>query len=135
MAKKRPEKPEYFHHSVLVSLRGIWYVLRSQRHMQVHSFFMLVAIFLGWFFGISRFEWMVLWMSVGSVLIAECLNTAVEVAVDLTTKEYKVRAMISKDVAAGAVVLAAIQSGIVGYLLFFDRLATLICGGIDSFGY
>lgn len=128
-------KPDTFRHSVVVSMRGIWYVLRTQRHMQVHSFFMGVAILLGCCFDISRFEWMILWLSIGTVLVAECLNTAIEVAVDLTTKRYRVRAMVSKDVAAGAVVLAALQSGIVGYLLFFDRLVNLVYGGNIPLGF
>ena len=134
MRKKRPEKPVSFHHSVGVSLRGIWYVIRTQKHMQIHSALMSVSVVLGWWFHINRYEWMILWLSIGAVLVAESLNTAIEVAVDLTTKEYRIRAMVSKDVAAGAVVLAAIQSGIVGYLLFFDRLVTLISGGFP-FGF
>ena len=53
------------------------------------------------------------------VIIAEVMNTAIEATVDLVTKEYHPMAKIAKDVAAGAVVLAAINAVIVAILIIF----------------
>ena len=54
--------------------------------------------------------------------MAEMFNTAIERTVDLITDQYHQLARIAKDVAAGGVLIAAINALVVGYLLFFDRL-------------
>lgn len=63
-----------------------------------------------------------LFISIALVLIAEMINTAIERAVDLITEEFHPLARLSKDIAAGGVLIAALNSLVVGYLLFFDRL-------------
>ena len=52
-------------------------------------------------------------------------NTAIEKAVDLVTDEYHVLAKIAKDVAAGGVLVAALNSVVVGYILFYDKLTDI----------
>ncbi len=88
-----------------------------------------MAMGMAWFFHLSRMEWMLLFISMGVVFSAELLNTAVELSVDLTTKKTKIRAMLSKDVAAAAVLVASFQAMGVGYLIFWQRFVTLILGG------
>jgi diacylglycerol kinase len=56
------------------------------------------------------------------VMMAEIINTAIEVNVDLVTKQMRPRAMIAKDVAAGAVFFASIGAVIIGILIFYDHV-------------
>ena len=63
-----------------------------------------------------------LFFAIALVLLAEMFNTAIEVGIDLVTKEYHPLAAIAKNVAAGAVLIAAINAVVVGYLIFFPRL-------------
>ena len=56
------------------------------------------------------------------VIVTELINTAIEKTIDLITEEYHQLAKVVKDIAAGAVLLSAINAVAVGYLLFFDRL-------------
>ena len=80
---------------------------------------------LGIVLKISGVEWAILALSVFLVLGTEMMNTAVEAAVDLYTEEYNEKAKIAKDVAAGAVVLTALNAVIVSYFLFADKIIEL----------
>lgn len=126
---RKPVKPTSFLGRVRVSFRGIGFAIRSQLHMRIHVFFTILAVLLGLYVGLSMVEWALLSLSIALVVIAECVNTAIEITVDMVTKQYRLRAMLAKDVASGAVTLAAIQAVVVGYLLFFHRFVTLLLSG------
>ena len=64
-------------------------------------------------------------MAISFVLIAEMLNTAIEHVVDLVTDEDDPRAKIAKDVAAGAVLIAAVNAVAVAYLVFYDKITSV----------
>ena len=59
------------------------------------------------------------------ILFAEMVNTAIETVVDLYTDLYHPKAKIAKDVAAGGVVITAINALIVAYFLFFDKISDI----------
>ena len=63
-------------------------------------------------------------LTITFVFFAELINTAVEAVVDLITEKYNEYAKIAKNVAAGAVLLAAVNSLIVGYLVFYRKLSS-----------
>lgn len=111
------------------AIRGIFHALYAERHMGIHMLAAFIAISAGIYFRIDRTEWLCLLLSITLVLVTESVNTAIELSVDLTTRKRKLRAMLSKDVAAGAVLIAALNSVITGYIIFFDRLIALFKGG------
>jgi diacylglycerol kinase len=96
---------------------GVSHVLRTQRNARIHLSVALLVIVAGLWLGLSRTEWAIIALTIGSVLAAESLNTVAEAAVDLATAEYHPLAQIAKDVAAGAVLLMAITAVIVGVLI------------------
>ena len=96
---------------------GVLHVLRTQRNARIHLSVALVVTVVGLWLGLSRIEWAIIALTMGSVLAAESLNTVAEAAVDLATTEYHPLAKIAKDVAAGAVLLMAITAVIVGVLI------------------
>lgn len=98
--------------------------------MRAHVLIALLVMIMAGVLGVSRMELAVLVFVIGLVMVAEMLNTAVEVAVDLVTKEFHPLARRAKHVAAGGVLIAAVASVIVGYLIFFDRLASLAHGSL-----
>lgn len=104
---------------------GIIHVLRTQRNMRVHFATAALVLVVSLFFGFSRMEYIVLFLTISFVIVAELFNTAIELAIDVTTNTFDPIAMIAKDVAAAAVLLAAINSLVVGYLIFFDHLARI----------
>jgi len=109
--------------SFKVAFRGVGFVIYSQRNMKIHLFLGSVAILIAIMLRISSLtKWLALLISIALVLITEAMNTAVEVSVDLTTKKRKFRAMMSKDIAAGAVLIAAINAIIIGSIIFYSEL-------------
>ncbi len=77
---------------------------------------------LGFYFHISAMEWIALVFAIGFVLVAEALNTAIEIDIDLTSPEYHPYARDTKDAAAGAVLLAVFVSIIVGLIIFLPHI-------------
>lgn len=104
------------------AVSGIIYALKRERNMKIHFTISAIVIFLSLFFNFSRPELLLLLFSITLVLITEMINTAIEATIDLITNEFHPLARVVKDIAAGAVLIAAINSLVVGYLLFFDRL-------------
>ncbi len=106
------------------AVSGIIIALKTERNMRIHYLIAILVITLSLFFDFSRIEFLLLLFSISLVVVAEMFNTALEKVIDLVTQDYHPLARIVKDVAAGAVLIAAINSIVVGYLLFFDRLSS-----------
>jgi diacylglycerol kinase (ATP) len=104
------------------AFEGVIHVVRTQRNMRLHFLAAPLVLVLGIVLGASRFEILALILSVSFVLIAEMINTALEKAIDLATSSFDPVARAAKDIAAGAVLVAAVTAVFVGYLVFGPRL-------------
>jgi diacylglycerol kinase (ATP) len=104
------------------AFEGIVYVLRTQRNMKIHFAIAILVFVASLFFDLSRIELIVLLLTIAFVLVMEMINTAVEAAIDTFGTAFDPMAKIAKDVAAGAVLIAAVNAIAVAYLIFFDRL-------------
>jgi diacylglycerol kinase (ATP) len=107
--------------SINHAIAGIIYSITTQRNMKIHATVAIAALLLGLWADLSRMELLMLLFAVVLVLITEMLNTAIEAVVDIASPGFHQLAKIAKNVAAGAVLLAALNSVIVGFLLFFDK--------------
>ena len=111
------------------ALEGIAYALRYHPSIFIQLLCGFAAVALGFAVGLSRVEWMILSLTVGAVLAAELLNTAVEVTLDHMTKDHHMRVKHAKDVAAGAVFVISCIAVVVGLLLFIPRFLFLFTVG------
>lgn len=107
---------------------GIVHTLKTQRHMRFHFLTVVLVLGVGALYGLDHYEVLILLFTISLVLIAEMFNTALEAIVDLTTEVYHPLAKFAKDIAAGAVLITAINALVVGFVLFFDerRIAALV---------
>lgn len=108
--------------SFYYALEGIKYTIKHERNMQIHLLIMCLVIVAGFVFKITWFEWLICFILFGLVLSLELLNTAIENVVDLVTEEQQKKAKIAKDTAAGAVLIVAIISAIIGLCIFLPYL-------------
>ena len=115
-----------FTKSVNAAIDGILYTFRSERNMKLHYLACLLVLIASLFFDFSKMEFIVL---LGAITMVVMINTAVEKTVDMVTQEYNPLAKIAKDVAAGAVLVSAIYSVGVAYILFYKKL-TLLTGNL-----
>jgi diacylglycerol kinase len=100
------------------AFRGIWSALRSEVHMRYHAVATVVVVGLGLYCRLERLEWALVGLAVAGVWTAELMNTAIEALTDLASPDFHPLAGKAKDVAAGAVLLAAAGAVVVGALVF-----------------
>jgi diacylglycerol kinase (ATP) len=104
------------------AFEGIIHVLRTQRNMRIHFMIAAGVLIAAVAIGVDRLELIALLISVAFVLIAEMINTAIEGAVDVSTTSFDPNAKLSKDIAAGAVLIATVNAVAVGYLVFSEAV-------------
>lgn len=122
-AKSKIENPKpKIINSFGFAFAGLLHVLRTQRNFRIHIAIALVMSLVGWLLGLNPTEWAVFGVTVIVVLAAEMTNTMVEALVDLVSPGYHPLAKVSKDVAAGVVLLTAIGAMLVGLLIFGPKL-------------
>ena len=104
------------------AIDGIIHTIQTQRNMKIHIAVAIGVLIFSLFFDLSKMELLVLSIAITLVLVMELVNTAIEATIDLFANYYHPLAKIAKNAAAGAVLIAAINAVLVGYLIFFDRL-------------
>jgi diacylglycerol kinase (ATP) len=108
------------------AFRGLGLLLRTEANARLHLAATLAVIAAGFGCKISRAEWIAVIAAIGLVWTAEGVNTAIEAVVDLASSEPHPLARRAKDVAAGAVLLAAVAAAVIGGLVFGPRLLALV---------
>ncbi len=119
MLKKRLNSFRY-------AITGIVSLIVSQPNARIHLLAAVVVILAGWRFELDRAEWCLLALAITVVLMAEAFNTALEHLTDLVSPEHHPLAGKAKDVAAGAVLLAAIGAMTVGAIIFLPKIFALL---------
>ena len=105
--------------------RGVLLVVKTTHNAWVQIAVLLGAVVAGFYFDISRGDWELLILAVGLVLATEAFNTAIEIDIDLTSPTYHPYARDSKDVAAGAVLIAAAAAAMLGVIIFGPHMLQL----------
>ncbi len=104
---------------------GIVSSFKSEKNMKIHIAVMVLVIICGFIFKLNISEWITCVISFGIVIGSELFNTAIETIVDMISPEYNEKAKLAKDLSAGAVLVFAISSAIVGLLIFIPKIITL----------
>ena len=119
---KQPFSPGKRLLSFKFALNGILYMLKTQHNFWIHLVAAGTVVFAGFYFGLSTMEWVLICLTIGGVLTAESLNTAIELLVDKVSPEFNKKAGLIKDVAAGAVLILSIAAAITGALIFIPKI-------------
>jgi len=117
-----------FWRSLNQARRGFVYAWKTEGHMQFHILAGAIVMGAAWWLRLSRLECLLLVYAIGAVIAAEVLNTAVELVVDLVQPNFHPLAGMAKDVAAGAVLVAAVQAVFIGIGIFWLPLRNWIGG-------
>jgi diacylglycerol kinase (ATP) len=107
------------------AVRGMGIILKTQHNFWIQLLAAGIVAMLGIHFHIMAVEWAVLVLAATAVFVAESFNTAIEIDIDLTSPQYHPYARDTKDVAAGAVLLAVIGAILVGCVIFVPKIALL----------
>jgi diacylglycerol kinase len=113
--------PKKFIKSFKHARAGAEHALRTQRNIWIHFLVALGALAMALWLKISLVEFALLLLTITFVIVIEMLNTALEEAVNLIQPQQHPLAALAKNVAAGAVLVAALGSVVVGLLIFTPR--------------
>jgi diacylglycerol kinase (ATP) len=107
------------------AFRGLAYAFRQEHNLWIHTLAAIAAIAMGLILKISSLEWMLIALVIAGVFGAELFNSAIESLVDLCTPDINKKAGLIKDMAAGAVLIAALGALVVGLVVFIPKLVSL----------
>ena len=104
------------------ALRGIAVFIRITPNFWVHFFTLLALILLGAFFRLTTNEWLILILANALVIAAEAVNSAIEIDMNLTHPGRHDMVRDTKDIAAGAVLIAGVTAWIIDLLIFLQHV-------------
>lgn len=122
MAKKKKK----FSDSVRYSLRGIVHGVSSERNVKIQVLIGVVVIFLAAYLGIPKLEFILIIFAVFLVIILELVNTTLERLIDKIHPKYDKDYEKIKDLMAGVVFLGVLLAILVGFLILFEPLVSLL---------
>lgn len=104
------------------AFQGIVSALKEEPNLKFHFLAALLVVILGGLLNISSTDWIMVIILIGLVISLELTNTAIEAVVDEFTNDHHPGAKLAKDISAGAVLVAAVTSAILGIIIFLPYL-------------
>ncbi|WP_392346891.1 diacylglycerol kinase family protein [uncultured Polaribacter sp.] len=111
--------------SLKFAFKGAWLLLTTEDSIKAQVFMAIIVTLMGFFFDISNIEWMLQFLAIGMVLVAEALNTAVEKIADFVHPDFHIKIGFIKDIAAGAPTFAGIISLILAGFIYIPKINLL----------
>ncbi|MDE3839650.1 diacylglycerol kinase [Bacillus methanolicus] len=112
--------------SFVFAYEGIVSAIKNERNLKIHLVIAVGVIIAGFIFSLSALEWVAVIVAIGGMLSLELLNTAIERIVDLVTDDFHPLAKQAKDAAAGAVLIYAVMSAIIGLIVFVPKILNFL---------
>lgn len=114
------------------AMNGIITAISTQRNITIHFIIGILIFLISLFFDLSRIEVIILCFTVGAVIAAELINTAIENLTDMITMKYHPKAKVAKDTAAGAVLVMAFSAILIGYGIFYGKITHFTTSVLNS---
>ena len=112
-----------FQKSVMYALNGIRLAFRSQRNFRKHILIAILTFSIAFFLHVELIEFCMIIFANMFVLVVEMLNSVIEFVIDAYYKnKWAKLAKLSKDIAAGAVLLSAVSSAVISFLIFANKI-------------
>jgi len=108
------------------SLAGIKHSFKYENNLKIQLVFAVIVIISAIILKFEYIKLSILFITIGFVIFAELINTAIELALDLYTEEYNENVKVIKDISSGAVLVASIVSVFVGISLFLPEIINIL---------
>lgn len=108
---------------------GVMFSFKHEPNFRIHLVFAILVVIAGFLFRVEKGDWLILILTIGVVLTAELMNTAVEKICDRFMQEQDPFVKIVKDSAAASVLIVSIAAAIIGLIIFLPYLFKFINGG------
>lgn len=103
--------------------KGALLLIKTEASIKVQFVIAILVTIAGFYFNISATEWMLQTLAIGLIMSIEGVNTAIEKISDFVHPEHHAKIGFIKDVSAGAVMIAAIVSIIIGCIIYIPKIA------------
>lgn len=107
------------------AFKGVWLLMTTEHSIMAQLFIAFVMTVMGFYFSITKNEWMFQILTIGLVLGIEGMNTAVEKIADFVHPDHHQKIGFIKDVAAGAVLFAGFVAVVMGFIIYFPYFLNL----------
>lgn len=104
------------------AIKGAWILIKTEPSIQVQVAISIIMTIVGFYFDLTRTEWMFQIFAIGLVLSTEGLNSAIEGIADFVHPDFHTKIGYIKDVAAGAVLFAALTAIIIAAIIYIPYL-------------
>ena len=108
--------------SFMYAIKGLIKTFKEEQNLRIQTTAGIMVVFLGFYFRVSEFEWIILILIIGLVLLMELANSAVERVTDVLKPRINDYVKEIKDIMAGAVMLASIVAVIIGLIIFIPHI-------------
>ncbi|NHN24709.1 diacylglycerol kinase family protein [Flavobacterium jejuense] len=108
--------------SILFAVKGAFKLATTEHSVMVQLSIAFTLVIAGFYFGITKEEWLIQTLATGLVLGIEGINTAVEKIADFIHPDYHKKIGFIKDIAAGAVFFAALTAITIGCIIYIPYL-------------
>lgn len=107
------------------AVRGVYRLLRTCANARIHLLATVIVVGLGIWLKLARSEWLWITLAIAGVWAAEGVNSAIETLADRVSRDHDALIKEAKDLAAGAVLVAALAAAAIGLIIFIPRLLAL----------
>lgn len=111
--------------SFMYAFRGLVKTFREEQNLRIQTLIAVIVLLAAWYFGVSRIEWCILIITIGIVILAEIVNTAVELVTDVLKPRIDGYVKVIKDVMAAAVMMSSIVAVVIGLIIFLPYLSEI----------
>ena len=109
---------------VKVAFSGIYEFLQQDQNAKIHIVIAILTCICGFYFELTKIEWLLVTICIGMVIASEMINAAVEKLCDLVQPEFDLRVKSIKDISAGAVLIVSMAAAILGLTIFIPKVIT-----------
>lgn len=124
--EKNKWKNKNFLQALKHSVDGIKYAFVNERNLKIQLLIGIAVIIVGIILKLTYVEFGIIILTIGMVIFAELINTAIEIILDLYSQEYNENIKVAKDLASGAVLLTALVSVIIGLIIFMPKIINIL---------
>lgn len=124
--RKLKVKTKKLINSFKYAIEGIIASFKTERNMKLHILAMILVIILGIIVKLNKLEWISCIILFALVIAGELFNTAIETTVDIAMPYRNEKAKLAKDISAGAVLIIAIASLIIGGIIFVPKILAIL---------
>ena len=115
-----------FRKSLMYALNGLRLAFRSQRNFRKHILIAILTFFIAFFLRVTIVEFCIILFANTFVIVCEMMNSVIEFVIDAYYKNHWAKlAKLSKDISAGAVLLAASSSALISLIIFANKVYEL----------